>query len=304
MVGESPLNRSACLHIFMDEDIVHPRKRKKAKGIKTKQFPKHWSNYQKINEDDSEDVKNKKEFLNNILIEKKPYFFKYLYKDCKNAYNKFIKEEEAYRQIYSIDYNEIIKKEYNDLSEKERYYLDSMSYRNPLIDSDCEMNNLCHYMESVDFSIKNSIKSDFIDYNIYKSGKQFSNHDIYNSLKKEVEIFFKSLRDDISMSGYNYSVKYSSEEEYNVFNKYESFKERLVNICSNTVELTDYLIDIFYKDKKSYNKDFLWKSFGKTIFLNVYNKSSKKVLIPKIEDNGEFSYLFDKYNILEVDLIG
>ena len=41
----------------------------------------------------------------------------------------------------------------SELTEKEKYYLASMNYRNPLIESDCEMNRICRYLESVDFEI-------------------------------------------------------------------------------------------------------------------------------------------------------
>ena len=87
-------------------------------------------------------------------------------------------------------------------------------------------------------------------------------------------------------------------------NKYDLFKDTMTGICSNSSELVNYLVEIFYVDLKSSNKDILWRTFGKVMFYNVYNKSSKKVLIPQIEDDGEYEYLFDSYKILEVDLIG
>ena len=78
----------------------------------------------------------------------------------------------------------------------------------------------------------------------------------------------------------------------------------MTDLCSNINELVNYLVEIFYVDMRSCNKDILWKTFGKTMFTNVYNKSSKKVFIPQIEDDGEYTYLFDRYNVLEVDLVG
>ena len=62
----------------------------------------------------------------------------------------------------------------------------------------------------------------------------------------------------------------------------------MTEVCSNVNELTNYLVEIFYVDMRSCNKDILWKTFGKTIFANVYNKSSKKVLIPQVEESGEY----------------
>lgn len=276
----------------------------KAKGVQTKQFPQHWANYQRIEDSDSDEVKRKKEFFNSILVEKKPYFFKYLYKDSRSAYNKFLREEESYRQIYGIDLDEIKGKNESELTEKEKYYLASMNYRNPLIESDCEMNRICRYIESVDFDIKRFNSDKPYDYKIYMNDSIEKNMALYNSVKKAVKDFFRFLKEDISMSDYSSSLKYLPEEERKLMNKYDLFKDTMTGICSNSSELVNYLVEIFYVDLKSSNKDILWRTFGKVMFYNVYNKSSKKVLIPQIEDDGEYEYLFDSYNILEVDLIG
>ena len=276
----------------------------KAKGVQTKPFPKHWGNYQRQSEEDTDEVKQKKEFFNSILVEKKPYFFKYLYKDSRVAYNKFLREEESYRQIYGIDLSSIQHKDESKLTEKEKYYLASMNYRNPLIESDCEMNRICRYLESVDFDIKHPKEHHEDIYNLYMYDGIEKNINTYNSVKRSVKSFFQSLREDISMSDYSTSLKYVPDEEHKIINKYDLFKDTMTDLCSNINELVNYLVEIFYVDMRSCNKDILWKTFGKTMFTNVYNKSSKKVFIPQIEDDGEYTYLFDRYNVLEVDLVG
>lgn len=276
----------------------------KAKGVQTKPFPKHWGNYQRQSEEDTDEVKQKKEFFNSILVEKKPYFFKYLYKDSRVAYNKFLREEESYRQIYGIDLSSIQHKDESKLTEKEKYYLASMNYRNPLIESDCEMNRICRYLESVDFDIKHPKEHHEDIYNLYMCDGIEKNINTYNSVKRSVKSFFQSLREDISMSDYSTSLKYVPDEEHKIINKYDLFKDTMTDLCSNINELVNYLVEIFYVDMRSCNKDILWKTFGKTMFTNVYNKSSKKVFIPQIEDDGEYTYLFDRYNVLEVDLVG
>lgn len=276
----------------------------KAKGVQTKPFPKHWANYQRISEEDSEEVKQKKEFFNSILVEKKPYFFKYLYKDSRTAYNKFLREEESYRKIYGIDLDSIRGKDESELTEQEKYYLASMNYRNPLIESDCEMNRICRYLESVDFDIKHPKEEHSDIYKLYMNDGIEKNINTYNSVKSAVKSFFSALRENVSMNDYSTSLKYVPDEEYKILNKYDLFKDKMTEVCSNVNELTNYLVEIFYVEMRSCNKDILWKTFGKTIFANVYNKSSKKVLIPQVEESGEYEYLFDRYNILEVDLVG
>ena len=196
----------------------------KAKGVQTKPFPKHWCNYQRQSEEDTDEIKQKKEFFNSILVEKKPYFFKYLYKDSRVAYNKFLREEESYRQIYGIDLSSIQSKDESELTEKEKYYLASMNYRNPLIESDCEMNRICRYLESVDFDIKHPKEHHDDIYKLYMCDGIEKNINTYNSVKRLVKSFFQSLREDVSMSDYSTSLKYVPDEEHKIINKYGSLK--------------------------------------------------------------------------------
>lgn len=273
----------------------------KAKGVKTKKFPQHWANYQHINDDDSPEAKAKKEFFNTILIEKKPYFFRYLYKDSNTAYTKFLKEEKSYCAIHGIDRNVILSKPEQERTEQEKYYLLTYNSRNPLIDSTCEMNRLCHYLESVNFEVKafsqggkGDIYGDYIDYGILWDEKT------YSSVLVAAKKFFKTLKEDIQMSDYGSSIKYVPEEESKLLNKYDKFKDKMTAVCSNIDELTNYLVKVFYVDCKSVSKDILWKCYGKTIFAHLFSKHDGAITIPVLDEDGKHQYLFDRYNIVEV----
>lgn len=275
----------------------------RAKGILTKKFPKHWSNYQHINENDSSDVKSKKELFNSILIEKRPYFFRYLYRESNKAYNKFICEEEAYRAIYGIEY--VFDKPKDQLTEREEYYIRSYDYRNPLIDSDCEMNRLCHYIEGVNFDVrafshggKGDIYGEYVNYSIEWDEAK------YRTVLSEVKRFFKAVSENVSMSDHNGVNKYLAEEESKLQNKIDLFKDKMFNVCSNVDELTNYLVKAFYVGCTSLSKDVLWKSFGKVIFQNVLAKHKDKIKIPILDSEGENDYLFDKYSVVEVNTVG
>lgn len=275
----------------------------KAKGVQTKDFPKHWSRYQKKLDEDSEEIKARKDFFNTILIEKRPYFFKYLYKESKTEYNRYKNQEESYRQIYGIDLNRIKVLKPDELTEQESYYLKSMEYRNPLIESECEMNRVCKYIESIDFEIRKTPYNEDI-WKSYINSKISKNQKNYSAVKKVVKDFFACLKEDISMTDYSQSLKYLPQEEMKLNNKYDMFRERATSACSNEEELVNYLIEIFYKDFKSCNKDLLWKTFGKAIFLNILNNSRGEILVPQLCESGTHTYLFNKYNIIEVKLNG
>lgn len=277
----------------------------KAKGIQTKKFPKHWANYQHIDDNDSEEVADKKKFFNSILVDKKPYFFRYLYKTSNNAYLKFLREEDSYRCIHNIDFDSILLKSKDELTEEEEYYLRTYNQRNPLLDTECEMNNLCHHIESVNFDIKEFISKSKGDiYGGYINPDIKWNSLTYSSVLNEVKKLFRELRDDVQMSNYETSIKYIPEEESRMNNKYDNFKERMSNVCSNTEELVNYLIKCFYVDCRSISKDFLWKCYGKVIFSNFLSRHNENIFIPVLDEHGENQYLFDRYSIVEVSPIG
>jgi hypothetical protein len=74
----------------------------KAKGLIVKPFPKHWTNWINPNKENTSFSKEEIEFNNNILIEKRPMFMKYLYPNYKHKADK-----------YYNTYNSLCLKKYN-----------------------------------------------------------------------------------------------------------------------------------------------------------------------------------------------
>ena len=58
-------------------------------GEEVKSVAGIWKTHQKINEDDDEETVKQKEFYNSLLSDRKPYFFKHLYKKEKDRYNAY-----------------------------------------------------------------------------------------------------------------------------------------------------------------------------------------------------------------------
>jgi hypothetical protein len=69
-----------------------------AKGIKIDKYPTHWIKRQNIKENDDEDTIERKNFLNEVCADKKPYFFKYRYSNCKYEYEDYIFAKEIFCQ--------------------------------------------------------------------------------------------------------------------------------------------------------------------------------------------------------------
>ena len=120
----------------------------KAKGVCVKEFPKHWYKYQHINEEDDQEIKDKKELFNNILIEKRPYFFVYLYKHVKDEYKKYVNGRNEYcRVMFDMSIDELRSK--NDKTKEEAVFLSKYDNFMPVINTPCEMNKICWHMEIV-----------------------------------------------------------------------------------------------------------------------------------------------------------
>lgn len=272
----------------------------RAKGIVTKEFPKHWTSYNHINEDDSEEVKKKKELFNRILIERKPYFFKNRYSTDRHAYNSYMEGRNIYSQvIFGLTIDELRNKK--DKTEEERKFIESVDRFCPLVDTDCEMNNLSKYMNSVEYDIKKKLRKN-INENIYLkyiSDDINIDKDTYKKIKSSVLKYFKNVNEE-SLCSY----KFDNENTESVVNdNYETLRSELFKICSNAKILTEYMVILFYTELKSKNRNVLWKLCGKYIYQNILNRTTEyKVPVITHRQEYDFEYLNKKYKIKKVDI--
>lgn len=271
----------------------------KAKGVCVKEFPKHWYKYQHIDENDSEEVKNKKTLFNNILIEKRPYFFTYLYKHVKDDYKKYVNGRNEYcRVMFGMKIDELINKE--DKTEEEKIFLSKYNNFMPVINTSCEMNKICWRMEDFQRELKDKI-STITDEDCWKEyvSEEYKDKDMYNKIKAVVVKYFKET-EEFKLMGFELNKnKYNEEEEYKVDNVYSRFKENMNNVCSNPEILINYLVPMFYTDMKSKNKDILWKCYGKYMFNNIKNRT-KSVVVPMLSPDGDIEYLGKNFASREV----
>ena len=220
-------------------------------------------------------------FYNSILADKKPYFFRYKYNFLNKEYNEYVKKANENAQIrFSMSLNELIAKQKSglELDSNEEAFLMYFNKFMPVIDSDCVMNQICKYIESVDFRIKQKVRSSYdFDYKTLM-GQNFNiNKKLYIKIKDEVEKTFKEWEEqarnkranrlDKNTTHENTSKKMDKEIEYGLL------KARLEEICSNEEQLTNHLIYLFYEDKPSLSKTTLWSLVGKQIFENIKNKT-------------------------------
>lgn len=264
-----------------------------AKGIKIRPLPKHWTQYQKIEEKDSEEEKARKKFENKLVIKKRPEFMRYLYSSYNKEYKDFCSDFDKYSSC-------MFGKKVADLtaaereSELGREMIDYYDKKNPLLETNGVMNRLSRYMQE-------SLKG-------IKSMSNFKNEEIifekiYNK-KIFLDLNLLSLMKD---KYYEYcEFKRSKQLQNSDFSTYEQYYKNLRNEClekisSDLQELANLAVYVCYKLFPKKPKDFCWDVFGVGIVQNL-EEGKEKVSVPCLCADGEIEYLGERYKMMPVDL--
>ncbi|MCA1021625.1 RNA dependent RNA polymerase [Halobacillus litoralis] len=270
-------------------------------GREVKGIPKPWSQFQKIYDEDTEDIKKKKEFQNQILMDKHPYFFIYAYKNTKKKYGQYVKRNDiTCKQKFGLSLDEL--KNLHRKTVEQKDFLKSFYRYSPVIESDCVMNNLCKHIESIDFGIKRLVKS---DNDILHVRKLMSNDikDINQVLYQDVVSIYnqykKTVSQKSSLTGKPNKGGFDDETYSSILYHYQQFEKDLFQITSDIRTIVDCLIWLFYIESPRSNKDVLWSIFGEYIYENVLSKINE-YHIPVNDPNGEIEYLGSKYSLKRV----
>ena len=264
-----------------------------AKGIITQPLPKCWTQYQKINEDDSEEEKARKEFENKLVVEKRPEFMRFLYPAYNREYKAFRNDFDRY---CLIKFGKSIK-ELTDKDKKKAEVQEMLAYydkKNPLLETDGVMNKLSRCMQKELKGIK-SIKT------------HCDNELIYNKLFNHYIDIDKGLLDQMRKVRAEYDeFKKSKQLATSEFSTYEQYYKSvrnwcLENISSDIKELANLAVYICYKEMVSKPKDFCWDIFGAGIVENL-KETHDTVKVPHLSFDGEIEYLGEKYTFVEIPL--
>ena len=259
------------------------------KGIVTNPFPQHWIKWSKDNSD----------LDNEIVIDKRPYFMRYLYSDYNKKYVKYNENFDFYCMAhFGISLNELLVKEESPLSEEEKILVQKYKRFNLLLDTSCVMNNICHYMESkvkeikftkpkYDASLLAILKDTDIEIDKEKLKQLYTIYKQYKSEKRS----FLTLRDD------NDEERFKTIEQYNKYIRYEAYK-----ISSSVSELANLAVTICYEIHPADNKTFAWNIFGEGIIKNIEKNKSDRIYVPLLNDNGNIEFLGKKYRREEIQL--
>jgi hypothetical protein len=266
----------------------------KAKGLIVKQFPKHWTRYTKKGKKFSDEDAD---FYNSVLINKRPYFMKWLYPDYNQKYKShrekydFVSVSKYGKYLIDLLINPTSGCEINTVNKYNRY--------SPLIDSNCLMNKICHYMENEVKELKENIKKISDEKNVLSLKDASIPFDIekYKMLDKIYRKYKSGKRNFNNIKDEKGEEKFKTLEQYNK----EVRLDALRTINADLSELTNLAVAICYEQHKTDNKSFIWNVFGEGIIDNLMKNKSEKTSVPFLDEGGNILYLDSEYSLFEID---
>jgi len=272
----------------------------KSKGLQVKPFPKHWTTWQKVQVDkeySSRDLK-KIDLDNSIIIDKRPYFMRYLYSGYNKKYKKHLHNYDNYSiAFFGKELDQLLK----NPGTKEEHDTISKYYRfSPLLDSKCLMNKVCHYMESQVNLLKEKHRPHITEKNIMLL-KDHSIETDPTKLKKLYDLYkkYKNEKRNFAMI-YNEdgTAKYKTIEQFNKSVRQEAYN----TISSNISELANLAVAICYEAHVADNKSFAWSVFSEGIIQNIMKNKQKNIVAPFLDRNGDIEYLGNMYALKNIEI--
>ena len=255
-------------------------------GRDVKGIPKVWTE------------KQDNELYNHILLNRHPYFFKYLYKDANKKYKEYYnKYDKICNRNFGISIKEL--ESLNRKTTKQIKFLEDYYEYMPLIYSNSTMNLLCRYIEGINFQIsqkiKNSSNSDF--YKLYKNLNLTYSEELYENVKNIINEFIKGKKCKVINNN-------TFDDGSYIYDEMKALKERFINLGCDISIIVNCLIDYFYIEKNTLNKDILWDLYGDIICQNVKNNSKNPIIFPLPDKNGDILYMGKTYSYKEIDEYG
>jgi len=265
------------------------------------EFPKEWIEREKINDDDSDEVKAEKYKKNSMVICKKPYFMIYLYNNLYNSYRNHIKQFDLdCRNKYGISFNDL--KNSKEKEDEQIKFIKKADYFSPILDTNCVMNKICHKIEkfediiSYDKSFYTSVLPEFNTYEYdIEDSKILLIEKIYREYKAQRKFSYvkELLGNTLQKEDF---AEYINSMTKALINEYQN---RCINdISSNTKEQYSYFMALG-KSYNSKNKQFDYSIVWDLLDAGILDIIPKENSIMYIESPNGKEYLGKKYKVLE-----
>lgn len=258
-------------------------------------MPKSWydKHANQIKDGDTEEEIAIKQFNNEILAEKKPYFMAYVYPQLMNDYKKYISNtNESCILSFGIEISELENKV--DKTDDEIQFLNYYYENFPVGMNPCIVNKIAwRFEEEFDgYLNKLKIKNNF-DYSILKSNIPYQ-----KSMFRRIEQVYESYKKKLNYVVARASKERLSEDHINNLRRQAKyyFIQECSLVCPNIEMLTDIVLDLCYKTNNS--KQFAWDICGDYIISNMLRKNSSVIQYPtKENEKPDFYYCGEGYKM-------
>lgn len=256
----------------------------KIKGIVSKSMPKEWYNYHSCIDD---------EFQKSIVANKKPYFFIYIYPKLYKQYNNYIKRTEITCLMrFGLTIEELIN--LSEKTEEQEKYLKYYYNRMPVSINKSLMNKICWRVEQEfeGYNINKNINE--FNYKILMSDVQYSKGR-YNAIKH----LYKEYVDKIQNFSQLSNLKRINPEDKKIHKQIltDNFRKRAYELCSNSDELCNIILDICYRNNNS--KQFAWDICGDVFIKNLLKNNNYQYSYPVLNDDGKIEFGGNKFSMSE-----
>lgn len=272
--------------------------------------PKHWSKKERINyELDSEDEKQRKYFINKLVGDKKSYFMVYIYPALMKSYKQHISSSKRIcRAMFGFRLDILLSKK--NKTEREKKFVRNYYKYLPVSTNRSTLNELCRYVEDIDFDIKYIKNDDIFDYivlmdeNIAINPKSLVYQKVLSTLKKYHDIYELNTHERKYIEeDYENEVDSEDEEKDKFSILFGEIEKELFKACSNKFELCNIVIYIMYHEFKGKSKAILWNICGNEIVANLKKKSNKAYFPVESNPADGVEYLGKYYKLQEVETI-
>lgn len=271
----------------------------KAKGLVVKNFPHHWTNWTDPNKSNEDFSPEEIEFNNKLIIDKRPMFMKYLYPTYKSKYKEhYDKYNYLCYRTFGIYIDELFNIENKTVDQQN--LIDNFNKFNPLLETDCPMNNICRYMEKQIKEIKINVKKQSPDYifNILFNPNIEITQEQVKEMEKIYKLYKKSKTKSNNIELYNQdnmdNITIEDQPDISALN-FDYISDDIQRLANIAVYINYYLYP------KS-SKNFCWDLFSDGIILNIYDNSNKDFYIPILNSNGSIKYMGKRYENERVDI--
>lgn len=234
--------------------------------------------------------------MNHILIDRRPYFFKYRYAKSRNEWREYERERDAACRVrYGMSLCELEKLE--DATPEQQQWLKDYRKYAPLVVSNSPMNLVCKWIEQQDFAIQKRIRHSAFDWRIYWSDVPEVSEEDYAHIVKCYRRFQQDVAGRLSGRADDASVSDSTFYEIDI----SVLRERLSYICSNPRMVANALLKYLYVDSPTSSKGLLWDVYGRQLVAAAREKNNAAIQVPLPDEQGDICYLGKHYKLTEVD---